>query len=141
MIDTYELRRRFDDLKYRAGLLPKRTLVLGGVACVLAPITLIVLYLAMSGGGTGNAEADAKFRARSREAIESESGKSDLAKLSGMQDKDLQDEVSKRHQALNDIDRAGKLGSPEGEAAWGAVLRATQVQSERARRAPKKEDR
>ena len=39
MIDTYELRRRFDDLKYRAGLLPKRTLVLGGVACVLAPIT------------------------------------------------------------------------------------------------------
>lgn len=140
MIDQYELRRRFDDLKYRLTLIPRRTLVMGGLVILLIPVAFAIVFASLSGPPAGNAEADAKFRARSRQAIESAEGKADLTRLAAMNDADLRKEVQSRQKALNDIDRSGKLTTTEGEAAWGSLLRASQMQRDRARKAPKKDD-
>ncbi len=127
-----------DELRYRASLLPRRTIILAVIAAVLLPVMLVALRSAFSGGSAVN--NDAKFRDRVKTALGSDEGKSDLQRLSGMSDADLTKELQARQAQLNTMDKAGQLETEAGEKAWGSLLRASQVQTERMRKAPKKDD-
>ncbi len=140
MIDSYEIRRRIDDFKYRLSGAPKG-LVIGALAgMILIPVVVIAVMMMPSGGPTGSAADAAKFRELSRSALDSTEGKTDLATLSAMKDADLLQELKARQAKLNEIDPGGKGDSEAAKAAWGALLRANSVNADRQRRAGKGND-
>ncbi|GMV25426.1 MAG: hypothetical protein AMXMBFR58_14570 [Phycisphaerae bacterium] len=137
----YEIRRRLDDLRYRASLIPRRTMMLAAAALSGVLVLAVVLWWFTSEGSSSHPDEVAAFRERLKAATDSDTEKADLAALSAMPEKQLTAEVAARQQALNAIQQAGKLETPEGQAAWGALLRAVQVNTDRQRRAGKSEDR
>ncbi|HRJ50253.1 MAG TPA: hypothetical protein PKU91_06950, partial [Phycisphaerales bacterium] len=92
-----------------------------------------------SGQATPSAD-QAEFRERVSEALMSEAGRTDLEMLNRMTDKALRREVQGRLDRLNALSREDKVETPEGQAAWAALLRASQVNDERLRRRPSNDD-
>lgn len=137
----YEIRRRLDDFRYRASLIPRKTIMLAAAGLSGVLVLTVAIWWFTSGGSSSSPGEVAAFRERLRTATESDTGKADLAALSAMPEKQLIAEVASRQQALNAIQQAGKLDTPEGQATWGALLRAVQVNTDRQRRAGKPEDR
>jgi hypothetical protein len=140
VIDSYEIRRRIDDFKYRLSGAP-RGLVIGVLAAIiLIPVAIIGVMTMSPGSVTGSAAEAAKFRELSRSALDSAEGKTDLAKLNAMKDAELLQELKARQAALNGIDPGGKGDTDAARAAWGALLRANSVNADRQRRAGKGND-
>lgn len=141
MIDGYAIRRWVDDFKYKLGAAPKRLLILVGVAAVLAPVVVVVLWSTLKSGGGRSPAEDVAFRAVAKEALASDEGKADIARLAAMSDAELGKELKARHDAMDTLAKAGQKDSEAGTRAWAAQLRVVQVHTDRLRRAGKREDR
>ncbi|HLO41313.1 MAG TPA: hypothetical protein VK176_09840 [Phycisphaerales bacterium] len=140
VIDTYEIRRRIDDLKYRLNG-KNKGLLAGAVAiAILIPAALIAWWVSPSAPVLASTADAARFREVSRSALDSPEGKADLAKLSEMKDADLLQELKTRQARLNEIDPGGKGETQEARTAWGALLRANSVNADRQRRNKKSDD-
>ncbi|MBL8962519.1 MAG: hypothetical protein KF787_12065 [Phycisphaeraceae bacterium] len=137
-----QIRWKLEDLLLR---MPAGTRRRGVIVCTcfaVASVASVFVYRAWvnpSGQATPSAD-QAEFRERVSEALMSEAGRTDLEMLNRMTDKALRREVQGRLDRLNALSREDKVETPEGQAAWAALLRASQVNDERLRRRPSNDD-
>lgn len=140
-----EIRWKIEDLLSRIPGRMSRRVVVGVAVVSVALVVVAVVYVAvgvarLGSGSSGPLVEVAEFRDRVEEAVVSEEGKSDLAGLNGLGDAALRREVKARMERLNAISREGRVETEEGRAAWGALLRATQVNEARMRLRPSNDD-
>lgn len=139
MMGLREIRWKVDELLLRmpAGTRWRKVIVCAGVA--VAAVFVYRAWVNPSGQTTPSAD-QAEFRERVSQALMSEAGKADLATLNKMTDQAIRREVQGRLDRLNALSREDKVETPEGQAAWAALLRASQVNDERLRRRPSNDD-
>jgi hypothetical protein len=133
-MDSYELKRKIEDLKHLVLSQPPRKLATIALAAVLIPVSGYVALRTVAWSlFSGRPGISSSQKEQAREAMESPEAKADLEALAKLKFAEIQSEHDKRLKRLNDLEKKGEAESEEGIQASGALLRSYTILQQRQR--------